>query len=243
MIYKIGLLGASGRMGSEIAAKIGQGYFLEQDCLELCEVVVNQSKLTSIEGVKTRRLGEPPREPVHLWIDFSQPQATVQLLEWIDTPLLIGTTGFDEKQLRLLEAYATTHPVLLASNTSEGMNLFLEVLRRLPLSPSPRFDVTLSESHHRAKKDRPSGSAKTLLSVLQQKGFENLEVAVTRAGGIRGEHVVRFAFADEIFELRHEALDRRVFAEGALMGALYLLKQNSPGLYSMRDVYFPKETR
>ncbi len=234
MIYKVGLLGASGRMGLEVAALLREGFKKGADLFELCDVVTDSDKYSNIEGVDTRSLEEPPREPVHVWIDFSQPDATVSLLAQIDTPVVIATTGFTSSQLKRVEDYAKKRPVLLSSNTSLGMNLMFDLISQLP-SDLP-FDARLHEEHHVHKKDAPSGTAKTLLEKLAEAGFKEVPTTVVRAGGTRGIHTLRLVGENEVLEIRHEALDRKIFAQGALLAAAFLVKQQEPGMYSMKNV-------
>ncbi|MCB0403482.1 MAG: hypothetical protein KDD51_01755 [Bdellovibrionales bacterium] len=233
MIYKVGILGASGRMGLQIAGLLQDGFSYGGNSFELADALSGSGKLKSIEGIPVRTLEEPPREPVHVWIDFSTPQATVAFLDRIETPIVIATTGFTESQLAKIHAYAERFPVMLAPNTSPGMNLFLHWLEKLP--EGLKFDLNLSEEHHIHKKDAPSGTAKSLLEVLRGRGYGEVPVQSVRAGGIRGVHTLKFAAADETIEIRHEALDRRVFAEGALVAAAFLVKQKKAGLYKMAD--------
>ena len=240
MIAKVGLLGASGRMGLEVAAILQDGFEHNGVQLELADAVVGSGKLTSIEGIPTRRITDPPREPVHVWIDFSQPEATCEFLNQIDAPILIATTGFSKSQMKAIQAHAEKAPVMLASNTSPGMNLFMEWLRQLP-STLP-FELNLSEEHHKDKKDAPSGTAKSLLEILESRGYSNVPVQSVRAGGIRGVHTLKFVGSDEVIEIRHEAMDRRVFAQGALVAASYLVKQKKPGLYKIEDALGKRES-
>ncbi|MCB9253154.1 MAG: 4-hydroxy-tetrahydrodipicolinate reductase [Bdellovibrionaceae bacterium] len=233
MIYKVGLLGASGRMGLQIAGLLQDGFSHDGDSFELADAVSGSGKLRSIEGIPVRKMEEPPREPVHVWIDFSTPDASMAFLDAIETPIVIATTGFSDSQLSKIKKYADRFPVLLAPNTSPGMNLFLQWLEQLP--EGLKFDLNLSEEHHVHKKDAPSGTAKSLLEVLERRGYGEVPVQSVRAGGIRGVHTLKFAAADETIEIRHEALDRKVFAEGALIAAAFLVKQKKAGLYKMAD--------
>ncbi|MEZ4750842.1 MAG: dihydrodipicolinate reductase C-terminal domain-containing protein [Bdellovibrionota bacterium] len=233
MIYKVGLLGASGRMGLQIAALLEDGFTHGQDSFELSDAVSGSGKLKSIEGIPVRAMQDPPREPVHVWIDFSTPDATIKFLQTLETPIVIATTGFTPTQLETIEEYSKRFPVLLAPNTSPGMNLFLSWLEQLP--EGLKFDLNLSEEHHIHKKDAPSGTAKSLLEVLESRGYGKVPVQSVRAGGIRGVHTLKFAASDETIEIRHEALDRKVFAEGALIAAAFLVKQKKPGIYKMAE--------
>lgn len=237
MIYKLGVSGASGRVGSEIAALVGDGFEWKRDRIELADAVTGSGKLSSIEGVAVRTFEDPPREPVHCWVDFSRPEGTMKLLAQSASPVVIGTTGFTDAQLRQIEKYAEDFPVLLAPNTSPGMNVMTRWLRSAPWAENSPFTVTTSEDHHRHKKDAPSGTAKRLLEVLKEAGYGDVECHVVRAGGIPGNHTVRFITDYEELELTHRVYNRRVFAEGALLAVLFLVKQKNPGIYRMEDVF------
>lgn len=236
MIGKVGILGVSGRMGLEIAAQLTEGFSHLGVTLELADAVASSERLTSIEGIPVRRLEEPPREPVHVWIDFSRPAGTLALLERNQGPVVIGTTGFEEAQLAKIRAYAEKYPVLLAPNTSPGMNLVLALLESIPRGLKG-FDVVLEEGHHKHKKDSPSGTAKAMIASLEKAGHPPGQVLVTRAGGIRGVHTVKLISEDEEIMIGHQVMDRKVFARGALLAAAFLLTQKKPGMYRMSDVF------
>lgn len=234
MIYKIGILGASGRMGLEVAALLADDYSFGSDHFELADAVSLNKKLTSIEGVDVRTLDEPEREPVHAWIDFSRPEATVKLLRSIRTPVVVATTGFNAEQRSFIEAYAREQRVCIAPNTSPGVS-FLDGL----LASAPRaegFTVVLDETHHAAKKDAPSGTALALAQTLEAKEMKPLPILSVRAGGAPGVHRIRFISDEEEVEIVHRVWDRRVFAKGALEAVALLLKKTKPGLYTIRQL-------
>ncbi len=236
MIYKVGILGITGRMGEQISQLFSPHYALKEDLFELAEGVSQSRKLSSVEKAPVRSLEETPREPVHVWIDFSNPEATVKLLEQIHTPLVIGTTGFSDYQLNKIREYATQQPVLLAPNMSPGICLMTKILESLKTAKTLGFETVLSESHHRMKKDSPSGTAKALAQTLKDSGFSDFPIQVTRAGGEKGLHRVTFYSDEEELTIEHRVVERSVFAKGALLGARFLLKTAKPGLYQFKDV-------
>lgn len=236
MIYKVGLLGATGRMGQEIASLMTQGFETRGDVLEFCDAIAGSKKISSIDGVPVRQMQDPDFDPAHVWIDFSIPQATMAFLEVATTALVIGTTGFTESEVKKIEAYAEKKPVLLAPNMSPGMSYMMRMLKSVPVCSDTGFsDVLLSETHHLKKKDSPSGTARALLSILHENGNKNVQVQVVRAGGVKGEHTIRFISEDEQLILEHRVMDLKVFAKGALLAAHFIVKQK-PGLYSMHDL-------
>jgi 4-hydroxy-tetrahydrodipicolinate reductase len=236
VIFKVGLLGASGRMGQEIASLLADGFTLGADAFVLADGITRSGRLQSLEGMPLRTFGEESREPVHVWIDFSRPEGTMALLEETDRPVVIGTTGFTPAQMETIEAFARKSPVLLCPNTSVGMNLLNAMLAQTATLASKDFAVVLEEDHHKLKQDAPSGSAKRLLESLTQAGFENPTVHVTRAGSIVGTHRIRFIADGEELVLEHRVTDRRIFAKGALHGAQFLLHRKEPRVYRIEEM-------
>ena len=191
-------------------------------------------------------------------IDFSLPQcvaANARACAEARVPLLLGTTGCDATARAALEAAAKTIPVLIAPNTSVGVNVVRQLVKLAAEALGPGYDVEISEAHHRMKRDAPSGTALALgEAVAEARGVELKQVAVfdrhganeprrdgqigfsvVRAGDIVGEHTVTFAVAGERVEITHRASDRITFARGALRAAEWLIGR-PPGLYSMNDV-------
>lgn len=236
MIFKVGLVGASGRMGQEIAALLSDGFTLGADAFELADGITRSGRLQSLEGMPLRTFGEIAREPVHVWIDFSRPEGTMAVLEETDRPVVIGTTGHTPAQMEKIEAYAKKAPVLLCPNTSVGMNFLQATIGSAATLAGKDFAAVLEEDHHKLKQDAPSGSAKRLLEVLAQAGFENPTVHVTRAGSIVGNHRVRFIADGEELILEHRVTDRRIFAKGALRGAQFLLYRKEPRVYRIEEM-------
>lgn len=192
-------------------------------------------------------------------IDFSQPHATsanIAACRAARTPLLIGTTGFAAELTEAeLDAAAREIPLLIAPNTSLGVALLLELVRRSARALSPEFDIEIIEAHHRMKRDAPSGTALALARAAgEARGLAPPEAlsgasagrvgprrqgeigfAVVRGGDIVGEHTVLFAGPGEELRLSHRALDRAIFARGALRAALWL-RGKPPGRYGMSDI-------
>jgi 4-hydroxy-tetrahydrodipicolinate reductase len=223
-------------MGLEIASLAQEGFQYRDVSFEFCDAVANSKRLTSIDGVSVRTFKEPPREPVNVWIDFSRPEATLELLNKVETPVVIGTTGFTEEQWKSVEKYAMKHPVLFAPNMAPGMNALVKMLEKSSFSPDLGFEVVASESHHKHKKDSPSGTMKRLLSGLESLGYKNIPTQVSRVGEVFGVHTLKFVSADEEITLEHRVSNRRVFAKGALVAAQFLINQKQPKIYSYAEV-------
>lgn len=196
-------------------------------------------------------------------IDFSRPEATVPHLAACRTAgvaLLVGTTGMSEDIEGAFDAAARHIPLLVAPNTSLGVTLLLELVGMAARALPETFDVEILETHHRMKRDAPSGTAKALARAagearrmsteealahadssragIRQAG--QIGFAVMRGGDVAGEHDVRFLGAGESLVLGHRASDRSIFARGALTAALWLAHQRA-GRYFMRDILFSNQ--
>jgi 4-hydroxy-tetrahydrodipicolinate reductase len=232
---RIALIGARGRMGQTIRAVAPA---------ENAEVVA----AFDIGDEITARAAD-------VIIDFSSPEAAEQLCSAatdLRTPLVIGTTGHSAEQRHLLETAARTIPLVLASNFSVGVNALFSLAEKAAKILGQGFDVEIVETHHRKKKDAPSGTAKTLAEILQRTrdlailrhGREGIvgardksEIGIhsVRGGDVVGDHTVIFAGDGERLELTHRASSRETFARGALRAARWVIGK-PPGLYTMADV-------
>jgi len=190
-------------------------------------------------------------------IDFSLPSVSIALLEVAlvsKTPLLIGTTGFNQKQLSIINQASQSLPVLLAPNTSIGVNTMLALLSKAAKLIGQKSDIEIVEAHHKHKVDAPSGTALKMGEVIcdamdtelsekavyqranmkKERSDDEIGFSVIRAGSIVGEHKVIFGLKNETISIEHKAQSRKCFAEGAVKAAIWLAKQDS-GLYSMQD--------
>lgn len=225
-------------MGVEIAALLGQGFELGKDFLELSDAVAKSGKITSVEGVDVRTWSDDAREPVHAWIDFSRPEATMEMLEHIDAPVVIGTTGFSDAEKKRIAEYAKKHAVLLAANTSPGMSVVRKAIAEALPPAEWGFKAFVTEAHHTQKKDSPSGSANEILRLVEKAGYADVPVHAIRAGGIVGEHELRLVSETEEILIVHRVFDRKVFARGALLGAARLLHaERKTGVYSWDELF------
>ncbi|MEP6810299.1 MAG: 4-hydroxy-tetrahydrodipicolinate reductase [Chthoniobacterales bacterium] len=170
-------------------------------------------------------------------------------------PIVIGTTGYSAAQLGAIEQAATKVPIVLAANFSVGVNTLFWLTRKAAELLGPEFDIEIIETHHRLKKDAPSGTAKRLAEILCEARDLTYDADVThgragtvgerpsqqigmhsvRAGDVVGEHTVLFAAPGERLELTHKATSRETFAVGALRAARWLTGQPA-AIYSMEDV-------
>jgi 4-hydroxy-tetrahydrodipicolinate reductase len=234
------LVGAKGRMGQAIAAAaegagavivagLDQGDDLARE-IGGCDVVIDFSHPSATDAVSRACLGA-------------------------GKPLVIGTTGHSREERASIETTAKSLPVVLSPNFSVGVNALFWLTREAARMLGEDFDLEIVETHHRLKKDAPSGTARKLAEILcevrkldyatdARHGREGLvgerpakEIGVhsIRAGDVVGDHTVTFAGPGERLELTHKASSRETFATGALRAARWIAGK-PPGLYSMEDV-------
>jgi 4-hydroxy-tetrahydrodipicolinate reductase len=188
-------------------------------------------------------LGDPielPMKNCDVAIDFSNADAITEISAAAlqhRKPLVIGTTGHSREQRRLIGETAQSLPVVFASNFSIGVNVLFWLTCKAAEQLGGDFDAEIIETHHKMKKDAPSGTAKTLAEVLKASKKTQTEISIQsiREGDVVGEHTVIFRGPSERLELTHRAASREIFARGALHAAKWIINQ-PPGLYSMQDV-------
>jgi 4-hydroxy-tetrahydrodipicolinate reductase len=173
-------------------------------------------------------------------IDFSHATALDEICRAASQhakPLVIGTTGHSPQQRRIIEETTQSVPVVFASNFSVGVNVLFSLARKAAELLGSAFTAEIVETHHKMKKDAPSGTAKTLAEILKagRKSESEIPIQSVREGDIVGEHGVIFSGPAERLELTHRAASREIFARGALRAAKWIVRK-PPGLYSMQDV-------
>jgi 4-hydroxy-tetrahydrodipicolinate reductase len=173
-------------------------------------------------------------------IDFSNPDAITEICRAAlqhDKALVIGTTGHSQEQHRSIEKTAESLPIVFASNFSVGVNVLFWLTRKAAELIGQDFNPEIIETHHKMKKDAPSGTAKTLAEILKgaRKNQNEIPIQSIREGEVVGEHTVIFTGPGERLELTHRAESREIFARGALRAADWIMGK-PPGLYSMQDV-------
>lgn len=215
---KYGLIGASGKLGKEVIQ-----VFADNNC----------------ELVFTFDLeGEWKQSNPKIIIDCSLPDVFGKMISTVKSfhvPLVVATTGLTEEFIKELKKYSNDKPVVQSYNFSFGIQILLE-LTKLAKSKLPDWDVEISETHHRFKLDKPSGTAK-----MVQQLFDGKEINTTslRLGNVPGDHKVSFGGLGEVLSIEHRALSRRTFAEGIYLSAQFAMTKEK-GFYSFRDVVFSK---
>jgi len=196
------------------------------------------------------------QEKADVLVDFSHPSALTGLLHHCTrthTALVLGTTGFSAADKRLIEDTARLIPVFQSPNMSYGVAVLNDLTRQATKALGSRFDVEIVETHHRRKVDSPSGTALMLADAVITTSADPMTVVLDRSdrheprqpgeigvvarrgGTVAGAHTVGFYGDDEIIELSHVALSRRIMAGGALRAAAYIAGKG-PGLYSMTQL-------
>ena len=215
------LIGAAGRMGKTVLD-------LAQSDLEL-EIAARCDLGDSIE---------PAMKNCDVAIDFSQADSIDEICRAAlqhGKSLVIGTTGHSQQQRKTIEQIAHSVPVVFASNFSVGMNVLFWLARKAAEFLGPDFSAEIIETHHRMKKDAPSGTAKMLAEILKAVRSSEIPIQSIREGDVVGEHRVMLSGPGERLELTHRAASREIFATGALRAAKWVVGK-PPKLYSMQDV-------
>ena len=256
--------GASGRMGQMLIETV-----LASDKARLSGVVersghawVGQDLGLAMGGAENGIIvSDDPIEPfskAHAILDFTSPAASVEFADLAAQTRavhVIGTTGFADADLERFKA-AARHAVLVrAGNMSLGVNLLMQLTKKVAAALDEDFDIEVVEAHHRHKVDAPSGTALMLgeaaaegrgvdLGAVSDRGRDGITGArragdigftAIRGGDVVGEHDVIFAADGERIVLRHLATNRAVFARGALKAAIWG-QGKDPGEYDMVDV-------
>ncbi len=185
-------------------------------------------------------------------IDFSAPVATRSIAEFANDnniPIVVATTGLSESDISSLKTLSKTIPVFQSANMSFDVALFKNILKAMAVQLSD-CDIEISETHHNRKKDAPSGTAKMLADTINealgnskvlvygregQRQKNEIGLSSIRGGNIVGEHTVQFFSENETLEIKHTSYSRKVFADGAVKAARFLLTKE-PGFYNMDDL-------
>lgn len=237
---RIGIIGSEGRMGHALARAIADaGHDLAGG--------VDQ-------GGNTANLAEAS----DVLVDFTSPAAlegNLHAAVGAGIPLLVGTTGLEERHHAAIESAALAIPVLQTGNTSLGITLLAHLVHEAAARLGPEWDIEVFEMHHRLKVDAPSGTALLLgeaaaqgrgiaLDANSERGRDGITgrrgegaigFASLRGGTVAGEHSVIFAGEQERLTLTHLAEDRAIFARGAVAGAVWLIGRDA-GRYTMPQV-------
>ncbi|MDR0289158.1 MAG: 4-hydroxy-tetrahydrodipicolinate reductase [Rickettsiales bacterium] len=263
MKIRVGVIGCLGRMGKKILSELTTntkvevaGAVARADSkyvgLDIGPIIGHSFNL----GIKVTSSISDVFESSDVVIDFTTKECMLDCLKAavkFKKPLVSGTTGIESIDLK---EYATEVPILWSANMSVGVNVLLKLVKKAAGLLGNEYDAEIWEMHHNLKKDSPSGTAIELgkaIASASKKDFElnqylhnssnikkkgGIGFAVSRGGGVIGDHSVMFVNSDERIELNHKAINRTTFAKGAVQAAIWLYenKRGTPGLYSMQDV-------
>ena len=260
---KISIVGCTGRMGCTIINEtlkssffsLSGGYGKYQNTLSGIDLgeIANGKKI----NIFTSDSLEKVIDSCDTVIDFSAPQLSLKAAKIASSKSKIfvsGTTGFTDSEFTQLKSLANNSPFIWASNMSIGVNLLNMLIEKSCQILDDSFDTEIIEMHHKHKKDAPSGTAISLgksiasaknldfneVSTLSREGITSerktneIGFATLRGGSVIGDHTVIFAGENEQIELTHKAVNRNIFANGALRTAKWA-KDQAPGFYSIKD--------
>lgn len=234
-MIKLGIAGACGKMGRRIFELAGNDRDIEV-------TLVLEKKGTPLIGKDMGRLKVSSNPDgmflVDVFVDFTIPEASEANLDYIARyrkALVLGTTGFNDTQLRKIEEISRVVPVVYSPNMAVGVNVLFSMLPEIARKLGPDYSIEIVESHHSAKKDAPSGTAKRMVEVLKEVSKKDIPVHSIRLGDIVGDHTVIFCGNSERIEIKHQAHTRDLFAVGAVRAAKWVFNKQ-PGLYTMQDV-------
>jgi 4-hydroxy-tetrahydrodipicolinate reductase len=261
-LTKLAIIGAAGRMGRRIAAlAIESEQFDVVAAVDApaCNAIGRDAGELAGVGTFGLKVTETLDDDVFpdVAIDFSLPEGTLAALPVCrqkNVAMVIGTTGLTESQQAEVADTASQIPLIHASNYSVGINVLLNVVAEVTRALGADYDIDIAETHHRFKKDAPSGTAISLArSICAARGVEYGDVAVLgrggqsprkpgeigmhalRVGDTVGEHEVHFGNLGETVTIAHSAHTRDTFVRGALRAAMWLVGKK-PGRYGMSDV-------
>jgi len=247
---KITVVGALGRMGKILCKKIKNHPKLK------LESIIDKNIL-KVEGIQTQKNSVKAFKNTDVVIDFSNPESTMQILKNLknNKKIIIGTTGFTEKQEKIIKNNSKKYAILKSGNMSVGINLLIFITEQLSKKISNNFQINIHDNHHIRKIDYPSGTSLMLANAIasgKNKKLKNIKgnihlnkkggnlknrinFNIVRRGKTIGEHAVQFEDRSEIIKLKHIAKNRDLFADGAINAAIWI-KNKKRGYFNMRDL-------
>ena len=248
----ITITGALGRMGKILINRISKNKNLK--LFSLTDIKSGKN----INGIKTQKNNVEAFKKTDVIIDFSRPKASIEILNYakkLKKRVVIGTTGFTQKQNNLIKNYSKKIAIFKSGNMSLGINLLEYIVGILSKKIPNNYQIGIIDDHHGKKVDFPSGTALMLANAVSKGKNKNLQTIkgksflnkkgnleknkinffITRKGNTVGKHSVLFDNKIENIELKHTAFSRELFADGALNAAIWINKKNK-GLFDMQDM-------
>ncbi|QIQ41197.1 MAG: 4-hydroxy-tetrahydrodipicolinate reductase [Buchnera aphidicola (Aphis urticata)] len=262
-ITRIAITGALGRMGQMLVKETQEN---KTTCLTAAIVKKNHPSINHDIGeeIGIGKIGVPIQDTLDIkkhdfdvLIDFTNPIATLEYLQYCNKfqkNIIIGTTGFSDSEMKIIQSYSQKIAILIASNFSIGINLLYHLVEKTTRILGNNSDIDIIEFHHRNKIDIPSGTALTIgdsiskvmkwnlnkHSLYYKKGFtktresKKIGFSSIRSGNIVGKHSVIFTNSEEEINITHTAFNRESFAKGAIQSVFWIILQNK-GLFNMKD--------
>ena len=234
----LAITGCLGRMGQQLikSSKSNNNFRL---------VTLTENRIISrkFNGIKPQANTEIAFEKTDIIIDFTVPKCTIEVLKIaskLKKRVVIGTTGFTQKEDKIIKNYSKKIPILLAFNMSKGIFIIKKSIQDFLESNNNKLNCTIEEVHHTEKVDSPSGTALELKKVIEIADIANnilsLNIESKRVEDVFGIHKVIFSSDSDYIEFKHEALSRKVFAEGAIEISK-LISSKSPKMYDLEDFF------
>ncbi|MDN3514951.1 MAG: 4-hydroxy-tetrahydrodipicolinate reductase [Candidatus Brocadia sp.] len=260
-MIRIAVNGVCGRMGARVAALVFEDPELK--LVAAMERSGHQSldkDVASVAGCGETGIKITTTLNTHadVLIDFSSPESTVLIAEVCakkNIALVAGTTGLNPQQHERIQHFSKSIPCLISPNMSVGVNVMFNLVAQVSKMMGEEFDIEIIETHHRFKKDAPSGTALRLAEkicestgrkmdkdiiygrsgIIGERPMNQIGIHAVRSGDVVGDHTVVFGGLGERIEITHKAHTRDTFARGAVRVAKFIA-QKSPGVYTMSDV-------
>ena len=249
----ISITGALGRMGQILINRISKNKNLK--IYSLTDLKVGKK----IKGIKIQNNSLEAFKKTDVIIDFSKPKSSIEILNLakkLKKKIIIGTTGFTKKDENIIKNYSKKIAIFKSGNMSLGINLLEYITTALSKKIPNNYQIGISDNHHQAKVDYPSGTALMLASAVAKGKGKNLDKLkgkyffnkkgklqnkkinffITRKGKTVGQHSIIYNNKIENIELKHTAFSRELFADGALNAAIWISKKNK-GLFNMQDMF------
>jgi 4-hydroxy-tetrahydrodipicolinate reductase len=249
----ITITGALGRMGQILINQISKNKNLK--LYSLTDLKVG----AKIKGIKIQNNSLEAFKKTNVIIDFSRPKSSIEILNFakkLKKKVIIGTTGFTKKEENIIKNCSKKIAIFKSGNMSLGINLLEYITKILSKKIPNNYQIGISDNHHNAKIDYPSGTALMLADAVAKGKSKNLDKLkgkfflnkkgnlqnnkvnffITRKGKTVGKHSVIYNNKIENIELKHTAFSRELFADGALNAAIWISKKNK-GLFNMQDMF------
>jgi 4-hydroxy-tetrahydrodipicolinate reductase len=249
----ITITGALGRMSKILINQIASNKNLK--LYSLTDLKIG----TTIKGIKIQNNNLNAFKKTDVIIDFSSPKSSIEILNFakkLKKKVVIGTTGFTRKEENIIKKYSKKIAIFKSGNMSLGINLLEYITKILSKKIPNDYKIGISDNHHQAKIDYPSGTALMLANAVAKGKGKNLDKLkgkfylnkkgnlqnnkvnffITRKGKTIGKHSVIYKNKIENIELKHTAFSRELFADGALNAAIWISKKNK-GLFNMQDMF------